>query len=68
MWLKNFWQFSITKTQDRKDYLLADVRRYNMLFSSLTHLYFSVVKGPKTEGSILPTCLFLYFAEVKNKF
>lgn len=41
--------------------------RHNMLFSSLTHLYFSVVKQPKTEDSFLPTCLFLYFAKGKNK-
>lgn len=41
--------------------------RHTMLFSSLTHLYFSVVKRPKTEDSILPTCLFLYFTKVKNK-
>lgn len=41
--------------------------RHNMIFSSLTHLYFSVVKGPKTEDSILSTSLFLYFEKVKNK-
>lgn len=38
---KNLWQFSITKTQDSEDYLLADVRRktYYALFFPYSSIF-----------------------------
>lgn len=41
--------------------------RHNRLFSSLTHLYFSVVKGPKTEDPILTILSFSIFNLQKLK-